>query len=436
MNWPSVAIVVLNWNGREYLSECLTSAGAQTYPGAFEVVLVDNGSDDGSAAHVESAFPRVRLIRSPVNRGFAAGNNLAARHLDAELFAFLNNDTRVEPTWLQELVAVLMAAPDIACAGGKIMSWDGQRIDFVGGGSTLTGFGLQFDYGEAASEHDRERDILFACGGSMVVRRAPYLQVGGLDDDYFLFYEDVDLGWRFWLAGHRVRFAPKSVAYHRHHGGTRRFEERRLAVLYERNALYTIYKNYDDAHLAAVLPAAILLAAEKAASLADIDRTQFLIPAVPAPAPAGDRVRARRASWKKVRASLRERGLVNTSGRILRAAKARALPATLRWRGRLARRIAGRDETVSVPAAAVSRLVALEEFGKHLPELREKRRAVQRLRRRSDDEILDLFGLPLEPGFGGPGFSDYHRRLMRAFELDTWAESRHGEKSSISRSGT
>src|SRR5207237_213499 len=104
----------------------------------------------------------------------------------------------------------------------------------------------------------------------MIVKRDPYLQVGGLDDDYFLFYEDVDLGWRFWLAGYRVRYAPDAVMYHRHHGGTRRFEDERLAVLYERNALYTIYKNYDDRHPAAARPAAPLPAA---AALGCVERT-------------------------------------------------------------------------------------------------------------------------------------------------------------------
>ena len=279
MSQPSVSIIVLNWNGRPYLAECLGSLRSQTYDGPYQVVLVDNGSQDGSADYVEASFPGVRLIRSAVNLGFAAGNNLAARQLDTDLLAFLNNDTRTEPTWLDELVQSVTVAPDVACAGGRILSWDGKTVDFLGGGATLTGLGIQFGYGQPAAVEAPAGDILFACGGSMIVKREPYLQIGGLDDDYFLFYEDLDLGWRFWLAGYRVRYAPGAIMYHRHHGGTRRFEDERLAVLYERNALYTIYKNYDDRHLAAVLPAALLLTAERATQMAGIDRRGFQLPA-------------------------------------------------------------------------------------------------------------------------------------------------------------
>jgi len=180
---PSVSIIVLNWNGRSYLAECLGSLRRQTYEGPHQVVLVDNGSQDGSADYVEAAFPEVRLIRSPVNLGFAAGNNLAARQLDTDLLAFLNNDTRTDPGWLEELVRSVTAAPDVACAGGRILSWDGKTVDFMGGGATLTGLGIQFGYGQPASADAPAGDILFACGGSMIVKRDPYLQVGGLDDD-------------------------------------------------------------------------------------------------------------------------------------------------------------------------------------------------------------------------------------------------------------
>jgi GT2 family glycosyltransferase len=423
---PSVSIIVLNWNGRPYLAECLGSLRQQTYDGPHQVVLVDNGSQDGSADYVEAAFPDVRLIRSPVNLGFAAGNNLAARQLDTELLAFLNNDTRTDPGWLEELVRAVTLAPDVACAGGRILSWDGRTVDFMGGGATLTGLGIQFGYGQPASSDAPAGDILFACGGSMIVKRDPYLQVGGLDDDYFLFYEDVDLGWRFWLAGYRVRYAPGAIMYHRHHGGTRRFEDERLAVLYERNALYTIYKNYDDRHLAAVLPAALLLAAERATALAGIDRRGFQLPAassaVAQPALTSGVVKV--DDWTKLTAGVRQQGLRSTGRRLLGAARKRLRPAIGQLRGRLGQRISGRTGTMVVPLTAISRLVALEEFGANLPQLVKKRRAVQALRRREDVDIIELFKTALEPGFDGPGFNEFHRALVQALRLDRLVEVR------------
>jgi GT2 family glycosyltransferase len=417
-------VIVLNWNGEAYLAECLSSLRRQRYTGSFQVVVVDNGSQDGSVGLVQRDFPEVQLVPSSVNLGFSAGNNLAARRLDAELLAFLNNDTRADPGWLDELVSVVMEAPDVAAAGGRILSWDGKRVDFVGGGATLTGFGLQFQFGETPLADEPERDMLFACGGSMIVKRRPYLEVGGLDDDYFLFYEDVDLGWRLWLAGYRVRYAPRSITYHYHHGSTRRFDEARLAVLYERNALYTIYKNYDDRHLAEVLPAALLLTAERATTLAGLDRAPFLIPSgtplsPPSSTPNGA---SRLRNWAKLRDSMRRRGIVATARRAAGAVRRRIAPSVAGARAGLGRRISGQRQSIQVPAGTISRMLALEAFGANLPMLQEKRFAVQKLRRRPDEEIIALFRTPLDPGFDAPGFGEYHRRLLHALKLDRWAE--------------
>jgi GT2 family glycosyltransferase len=420
LSWPSVAVIVLNWNGKAYLSDCLTSLRQQTYPGPWQVVLVDNGSTDGSEALVRRDFPEVRVIRSPVNLGFAAGNNLAARQLDTDLVALLNNDTRADPNWLAELVAAVTSAPDVAAAGGKILSWDGRRSDFLGGGVTLTGFGVQLGFGEPATEGGAERDVLFACGGSMIVKRKPYLEVGGLDDDYFLYYEDVDLGWRLWIAGYRVRYAPRSVVFHRH-GGSRSWNADQLAFLYERNALYTIYKNYDDGHLARVLPAALLLAAKRAALVTGVDRRRFVLSSTPESRPAvGDA--AIRRNWSTLRDSLRRRGVPATADRIAARLRGRIGSRWRQMRVQLGQRVAGREESVMVPSSVISRLAALEVFGSDLPALQIKRLAIQGLRRRSDEEILPLFEVPFEPSFARTEYIEYHHRLLRALNLSSWVE--------------
>ena len=420
MSAPSVAIVALNWNGREHLADCLASLAAQTYSGPFQVVLADNGSTDGSVDFVRERFPSVRVVRSERNLGFAGGNNLAARQVEADVVAFVNNDTRAEPAWLEELVAVLTQAPELAAVGGKIVNWDGSRLDFVGGGATLTGLGLQFDHGEARSPHDHERDILFACGGSIAIWRKVFLEVGAFDEDYFAFYEDVDLGWRLWLAGYRVRYAPRSVVHHRHHGTSSRIAPERLAVLYERNALFTIFKNYDDRRLQAIWPAALLLTAEKATLLIDPDRRAFALgPSVDGPGPAAAPQLVKSKDMSRMQASLRQRGLAGTAQAALRAAARRIQPRLARLRRSAARGIGGNSSTIGAPAVAVSRLLALEEVGRRMPELLAKRRAVQAMRKRSDEDILPLFGMPLEPGFPAAGFVEYHRTLVRALGLDT-----------------
>ena len=420
MSRPTVSVIVLNWNGREYLAECLTSLRALDYAGPYEIVLVDNDSTDGSVEYVRQAFPEVHIVVSPSNLGFGGGNNLGVQEVASEAVAFLNNDARVEPSWLTELVAVLTSGPEVAAAGGKILSWDGRWIDFLAGGSTLTGFGVQLGYRESADGQSAEsKDILAPCGGSMIAWRERFLEVGGFDADYFLFYEDVDLGWRFWLRGWRVRSAPRSVAYHRHHGSTARIADQRVAVLYERNALFTIYKNYDDAHLAVALPAALILAAEKSTLLANPDRSAYSVEAAvvrsgPKPPP----VAPAAGDWQRLRAAFRQQGWGKTARRLPGAARRRGGRYARRLRDMAVRRWGGQPEGLIVPPVGISTLLAIEQFGEQLPVLRKKRAAIQASRRRADEEILPLFGQPLQPLAPIDGFANYHRHVMASLQLD------------------
>jgi GT2 family glycosyltransferase len=122
-----VAIIILNWNGRRFLEDCLTAVLAQTYPD-YEVLLVDNGSDDGSAEWVAERFPSVCLIRNPTNLGFAVGNNQAIRASSSEFIATLNNDTYVEPGWLAELVQVMESEPAVGSCASKILFADRPHV--------------------------------------------------------------------------------------------------------------------------------------------------------------------------------------------------------------------------------------------------------------------------------------------------------------------
>jgi GT2 family glycosyltransferase len=232
---PLVSLIVVNYNGRAVLPDCLASLAALDWPSAaLEVILVDNASSDGSLQLAQEQLPGLRLLPQLRNLGFAPACNIGARAAQGEYLAFLNNDARVPPDWLQALTAPLQNAPDdLACVASTLLSWDGRLIDFVGGALNPGGRAFQVDQGLPYDPtHYREaRDLLFACGGAMLIRRRVYLEVGGFDDDFIAYFEDVDLGWRLWLMGFRVLHAPGAVAYHRLHATGRRLgTHRRFAI--------------------------------------------------------------------------------------------------------------------------------------------------------------------------------------------------------------
>jgi GT2 family glycosyltransferase len=261
---PSATVAIVNWNGRHLLAECLPSVAALDYPGAaVEILVVDNGSSDGSREWLASEWPAVRVVAHPDNRGFAAAANDAAAAATGEVVAFLNNDCRVDPMWLRHLVDALRAG-DAAAAGSCMLDWDGTRIDFAGAAMSFHGHGSNRGYGRTYVAGEAAPDpepALFACGGAMAVERSRFLAAGGFDGAYFAYFEDVDLGWRLWVLGERVLYVPAALAYHRHRGSG--MDPARWRFLLERNALATLYKNYDEANLAVVLPAARALLAAR-----------------------------------------------------------------------------------------------------------------------------------------------------------------------------
>jgi len=264
---PAVSIVVPSWNGRALLAESLPALAALDYPRErVEVLVFDNGSTDGSVAWLRATWPAVRVLESRSNLGFAPACNRAAEAATGELVAFVNNDLRVAPDWLSHMTRAL-ATTGAAAAGGRILDWEGGRYDFDGGTMNFYGHGAAPRHGRVVRTQGAPaavdatsatpRPALFACGAAMLVDRARFLASGGFDPDYFAYFEDVDLGWRLCLEGERVLFVPAALAYHRHHGSG--LDADRRTALLEANALASVVKNYDDANLARVLPAALLL---------------------------------------------------------------------------------------------------------------------------------------------------------------------------------
>ena len=266
---PTATILVLNYNGRKHLEGCLPSLAQLDYPNA-SVTVVDNGSTDGSLEYLRQAHPGVGVLALGSNRGFAPAYNIAVRQSASDVVVLLNNDTRVDPAWLSSLVDVL-ERHDAAAAASCMLDWDGRHIDFVGGLPTFVGHAWQVDHGLPVGRSYAEQPLLFGCGESLAIRREAFLEVGGFDDDYFVYFEDLNLGWRMTLAGLPTVLASDAITYHRLHGTASGWGTTLRLRVYERNALFTLYKNYGDEALARVLPAAIPLTIARALAGATLD---------------------------------------------------------------------------------------------------------------------------------------------------------------------
>ncbi|MFD3163576.1 glycosyltransferase [Herpetosiphon sp. NSE202] len=281
MDRPSVSIIVINFNGKKHLVACLNSLLAQRYPSnALEIIVVDNASHDGSCDLIRQQFPSVQLIENRENLGFAPAVNQAVRLSQAQYVALINNDAKADPTWIECLVAEIEAhrAEKVIAIGAKMLDWEGQQIDFIQAALNIFGHGNQpFTRMPAASVLGHAGPQLFACGGAMLADRATFLAIGGFDESYFAYFEDVDFGWRAWLLGYQVRFTPAAVVYHRQHATANTMGGHQIRSLLERNALRTIIKHYADEQLWRILPAALLLIIQR--SLLDgaggFDRKEF-----------------------------------------------------------------------------------------------------------------------------------------------------------------
>lgn len=361
---PSVSVIVVNFNGKEYLEECFDSLANQNFPrDRLEVIMVDNASQDGSVEFVRERFPWIKIITNKQNTGYSRAVNQGARAGQGEYLAVLNNDTKADAGWLNNLLLPVLSQGDVACSCSKILSWDGRRIDFVGGSLSFYGHGFKINVGSADSkEFDRERPVLFPCGGAMLVDRKIFLDVGGFDEDYFAFFEDVDFGWRLWVLGYRVIFAPRSVVYHRYHATTARFGYEKERFLLERNALYTIFKNYNDELLQRIFPTAALLALQ--------------------------------------------RGLVETDLKLESYQIGDSVPPV------------GADASAErISRMTASHLLAIREALAHLPQMTKKRKDIQGRRRRSDTVIINLFGEPFRANVADPAYSQVQNSVVEALNL-------------------
>jgi len=236
-----ISVVVVNWNRKELLRACLRSLQLQSGV-AFETIVVDNGSADGSPEMAEREFG-VRLIRNRENRGFCAANNQGIAAAAGEFVALLNNDAEARPGWLVELWRACSCETDIGMAASKVLVWeDPRRIDKAGHLIFPDGQNRGRGTGELdCGQFDAQEEVLWPDGCAAMYRKQMLDQIGGFDEDFFAYGDDAELGLRARIAGWRCIYCPKAVVLH-HRGSTLGKDSAYRLTLIERNRLLLAIK--------------------------------------------------------------------------------------------------------------------------------------------------------------------------------------------------
>lgn len=236
-NSPLVSVIIVNWNGLQYLDSCLQGLRKQSYK-PFEIIVVDNGSIDGSLKFLEKNYPEVRVVINSFNKGFAGGNNDGIRVAKGELLAFLNNDTVTHPEWMHHLVRIIQSSPKIAGVCGKIYSLDKPdkvlftmpKINPYTGGAVW----VTLDQGS--------QPVDYLSGNAMMVKRNVVTEIGEMDEEYFAYYEDTDWCARMIRAGYELTYVPDAIIWHKQFGtAQKQFQFYQM----ERNRIRFVLKNFD-----------------------------------------------------------------------------------------------------------------------------------------------------------------------------------------------
>ncbi len=219
---PKVAVVILNWNGRNYLEQFLPSVLSTTYSN-YEVIIADNGSTDDSIDFLKSHYPGIGFVSFPTNYGFAKGYNEALKKVEADYYILLNSDVEVQPAWLQPMVDLLEGNKEIAACQPKILSYTNKTMfEYAGAaGGWLDKFGYPFAKGRVFDisevdngQYDQSEPIFWASGAALFIRPAVFREMKGFDEYFFAHQEEIDLCWRIQLSGYKIYSCPSAVVYH------------------------------------------------------------------------------------------------------------------------------------------------------------------------------------------------------------------------------
>lgn len=255
---PVITVIVINWNGKHFLETCLSALRRQTFRD-FETILVDNGSEDGSAEFVREYFPEVHVIALEHNVGFAAGNLVGYQHARGDWVVLLNNDTEADAKWLFALHEAAESFPEVGILACKMLYFDDRdRIDNCGFG--LTAAGVTFDVGRGEKDGVKRGEtcpVFGACGGAVAYRGRMLKDIGFLDPDFFMTYEDADLSFRARLRGYQCMFVAGAIVYHRYRATMKNFPGRQVYYS-QRNIEFLLLKNMPAGLILRYLPQRIL----------------------------------------------------------------------------------------------------------------------------------------------------------------------------------
>ena len=236
-----VSIIVVNWNGERFLKDCLAALTGQTYP-SYEIILVDNGSGDGSVHFTRENFPEVKIVALNENKGFTGGNAAGLETAQGAFIALVNNDARPEKTWLENLIQPMLRDRTIGICASKLIFENSRTLNSAGDGLTSAAVGFNRGLGSEAAGFAMPELVFGACGAAVLYRRSMLEEIGFLDEDFFLYDEDTDLNFRAQLTGWKCSYVPTAVAYHLANATSRRLSD--LHVYYHtRNLEFVWIKN-------------------------------------------------------------------------------------------------------------------------------------------------------------------------------------------------
>ncbi len=255
-----VSILIVNWNGKHHLEKCLPSLMQIDYTNA-EIILVDNGSTDGSLEYISQNFPSVKIIKEETNTGFVGGNNDGINYATGDYVLFLNNDTRVEPDFLSKLVRALDEDQLIAGVQSKVVSIDDpNRYDSVGAFLTNTGFLYHYGYLQRVNPKFEQRIKLYtAKGACMLFRKSIINEVGLFDPDFFAYFEETDFCHRVLLKGFRIEYIPESVIHHKIGGTSNAMNNAFIQFHSFKNRINSHLKNLGTIEMVKILPLHLIL---------------------------------------------------------------------------------------------------------------------------------------------------------------------------------
>jgi GT2 family glycosyltransferase len=251
MSQPSVAIVILNWNGKNFLQQFLPSVLATNYSNK-RIIVADNASTDDSVFYLQSNYPQVEILINNYNAGFAQGYNIALKQVEADYYVLLNSDVEVTENWVEPIIELMESDEMIAACQPKMLAYNNkQQFEYAGAcGGWIDALGYPFSRGRIfdscetdIAQYNSPIQCFWATGAALFVKAKIFNKVGGLDGYFFAHQEEIDLCWRMQLAGYKIYVQPKSVVYHVG-GGTLPKGSNRKVFLNFRNNLIMMWKNF------------------------------------------------------------------------------------------------------------------------------------------------------------------------------------------------